>query len=170
MSQIRGEAILFDMYYFTKAPTLAQTNGVVEIPSVDSGTPSFRKFYISNLVCDGANRAMLIRGLPEMSIKDIYLKNVTIKSQIGADIIEASNISLKNVTLDCAKNNPVINIENSHDITLEHVRSKNIPDLFISIKGNRSKEIKLIDSNLLDAKTPTEFKYGADKSDLVISK
>ncbi len=170
MSQIRGEAILFDMYYFTKAPTLAQTNGVVEIPAVDSGTPSFRKFYISNLVCDGANRAMLIRGLPEMSIRDIYLENVSIKSQIGADIIEAANISLKNVMLECAKNSPVINIENSHGITLEHVRSKNVPDLFISVNGNRSKQIKLIDSNLSDAKTPTEFKYGAEKSDLVISK
>lgn len=170
MSQIRGEAILFDMYYFTKAPTLAQTNGVVEIPPVDNGTPSFRKFYISNLVCDGANRAMLIRGLPEISIKDIYIENVNIKSQTGADIMEAANVSLKNVTFDCARNNPVINIENSHGITLEHIRSKNIPDLFISVNGNRSKQIRLIDSNLSDAKNPTEFKYGADKSDLVISK
>jgi polygalacturonase len=170
MRSISGIAILFDMYYFAKAPTLAQTNGKVEIPPVDEGTPKFRNFYISNLNCDGAGRAMLIRGLPEMSIKNIYLENINIKSKTGADLIEAENITLKNVVLNCDPSHPLINIENSHQLTFDDLKSKNKPDLFISVNGDRSEKINVIHTDLSDSKKQVDFNYGAEAKGLVISK
>ena len=168
MRDIGHDAILFDMYYFAKAPTLAQTNGKVEIPAVNDGTPQFRKFYINNLVCDGAMRGMLIRGLPEMSIKDISLENVSIKSQHGADIAEAQNITMKNVTLDCADTKPLFTIENSHQLAFEKITSVTKPELFFSVNGDRCKEIVIKGSNLSEAKSQFDYNYGADKSMLNI--
>lgn len=170
MRDIGHDAILFDMYYFAKAPTLAQTNGKVEIPPANDGTPQFRKFYINHLVCDGAMRAMLIRGLPEMSIKDIFLENVTIRSQRGADIIEAQNVRLKDVILQCKDTKPLVNIENSRQINFSQVRSLTRPDLFFSINGDRCKQVIVTDTNVSEAKSQADYNYGADKSVLSIGK
>lgn len=168
MRNIVGDAILFDMYYFAKAPTLAQTNGKVDIPPTDAGTPQFRKFYISNLVCDGADRAMLIRGLPEMSIKDIRLSNVTISANRGADIIEAQNIAFDHVVLNCKNTKPLINIENSTGIAFDGIRSVTKPEMFLSINGDRSRKIDIKRAEPAIAGTDTDFNYGADKSVLTV--
>jgi polygalacturonase len=170
MHDIVHDAILFDMYYFAKAPTLAQTNGKVDIPPVDEGTPQFRNFYISNLVCEGAERAMLIRGLPEMSIRDIYLRDIAILAKKGADIIEAQNITLENVSLQCEQTQPLINIENSRQIAFNKLQSLNKPQLFFSINGDRSGQINVQNTNLSAEKKMADFKFGADKSALVIRK
>jgi polygalacturonase len=169
MHNIVHDAILFDMYYFAKAPTLAQTNGKVDIPPVDDGTPQFRNFYITNLVCEGAERAMLIRGLPEMSIKNIFLENINIKAKRGADIIEAQNINLKNVAFQCDQINPLINIENSHNINFDKIGSSIAPALFFSVNGDRSNQINVSNTNLTEVKHIADFKFGANKSDLIIA-
>jgi polygalacturonase len=169
MHDIVHDAILFDMYYFTRAPALAQTNGKVEIPAVDEGTPQFRKFFISNLVCEGAERAMLIRGLPEMSIRDISLENITIKARKGADIVEARGVSMDNVVLACEQAKPLINIENSQQVSFNKLQTLNTPELLFGINGDRSKQINVSHTSLPGAGSAADFKYGAEKSALVIS-
>ena len=164
MHNIVHEAILFDMYYFAKAQSLAQSNGKVDIPPVTEGTPQFRRFYISNLVCEGAEKAMLIRGLPEMSIKEIYLSDIVIKSRKGADIIEASNISMQSVTLQCEQSEPLINIENSRHLTFEKITTTMAPKIFFSVNGERSANIKVGQTDMSAAKNKVSFNYGADAS------
>jgi hypothetical protein len=154
------------MYYFGKPTNLAANNGKVEIPPVDEGTPQFRKFYINNIICDGASRAMIIRGLPEMSIKDIQISDVVIKSQRGADLIEASGISLSNVALQCAVTSPLINIENSQGLSFAKVRSLNTPSQFYSVNGDRSRDIK-VDSVVEGG---VQFGYGAEKNSVISGK
>nr|GFC28155.1 hypothetical protein [Tanacetum cinerariifolium] len=72
-------AILFDMYYMAKDPVpLAGESTappVIEAQPLGEGTPQFKGFYIKNVVCKGAETGILVRGLPEMSIKDISLEN-----------------------------------------------------------------------------------------------
>jgi len=170
MRDIGHDAILFDMYYYAKVPTLAQTNGKVDIPAINDGTPQFRKFYINNLVCDGADRAMLIRGLPEMSIKDIYLDNVTIKARKGADIIEAKNINMKHVVLNCDETKPLFNIENSQQISFDEIRSTRPTELFFSINGDRCKQINANSTNVTEAKSQASYNYGADSSVLKLTR
>jgi polygalacturonase len=166
MRNIVNDAISFDMYYFGKPTNLAATNGKVEIPPVDEGTPQFRKFYISNIVCDGASRAMIIRGLPEMSIKDINISDVVIKSRRGADLIEASGVSLSNVTLQCAETSPLINIENSQGLSFVKVRSLSEVQQFYSVNGERARDIK-VDSVVENG---VIFNYGAEKTAVKVSK
>lgn len=160
MHDIAHDAILFDMYYFAKATSLAMTNGKVEIPPVNEGTPQFRKFYISNVVCEGADRAMLIRGLPEMSIKDIHLSDVVIKSRRGVEVIEAQEVSLANVVLQCSESAPLINIENSRDLSFKKVTALTTPKQFYSINGDRSKGIQ-VDA---EVEKSVIFNYGAEKT------
>jgi hypothetical protein len=162
MRNILHEAILFDMYYQTKATSALGQKA--EIPPVNEGTPQFRNFYVSNVSCNGAETAIFIRGLPEMSIKGIHLENMTIKANKGAELIEAKDISLKNITLDIKDPKRLIYVENSTGIVLDGIKSLKPTDLFLSVNGERSGQIKLINTNTGNSKTKTDFNYGADKN------
>lgn len=161
MRDIVHEAIYFDMYYQTKAASALGQN--IDIPAVNVGTPQFRNFYVSNVVCDGAEKAIFVRGLPEMSIKGIHLENMTFNTNQGADLIEANDISLKNITLKVADDKHLIYVENSKAITLDNIKSINPTKVFLSINGNRSGEIQLLHTNTSCSKSEAEFNYGADK-------
>ncbi|MCK7554796.1 glycosyl hydrolase family 28 protein [Chitinophaga sedimenti] len=68
MTDIPGEAILFDMYYMAKDPVLlaGEKAGEVKVETfpVTEATPQFRDFHISNVVCHGAARGFLSAGCP----------------------------------------------------------------------------------------------------------
>jgi polygalacturonase len=154
MQNIASDAISFDMYYFAKAPGLGTK---IDIPPVDAGTPQFRKFYIDNIVCSGAERAMLIRGLPEMSIRDIQFRDVVISSRRGIDLIEAQGLNFSNVVLNCSNSSPLVNIENSRDLSFVKVRSLKLPGQFYSVNGERSRGIQ-VDSVAVNR---VQFGFGA---------
>jgi len=164
MRNIAYEAILFDMYYMSKA---GSTLGLKEIPPVNEGTPQFRNFYVSNVVCNGAGKAMLVRGLPEMSIKNIYLDNITIKANKGVELIEARGINLKNVTLQIRDQKKLINIENSKDIVMDDIKSIDPTDLFVNVNGDRAANIQLKHSKVTNAKSKYEFNNGAEKKAVI---
>jgi len=113
---------LFDMYYATKPAV--PINGQIEVPQVTVATPQFRNFYISNVVCDGADRAIVIRGLPEMSIKEIHLENITIRANRGIEVIDAQNISLTHLKLAGMQDEQQIKVENSINVRLDDKKIK----------------------------------------------
>ena len=83
MTGIVGEAILFDMYYAAVDPIPLKGDKreaiKVELLPVTEETPVFKDFQISDVVCDGASKALFIRGLPELSISNIAINNLNIK-------------------------------------------------------------------------------------------
>lgn len=170
MHDIKHDAVLFDMYYFTKAPTLAQTNGKVDIPAVDEGTPRFRNFYIDNLTCEGAERGMLIRGLPEMNIQNINISNANITAKRGADVIEAANIKLSNINFKCDSAKPVVYVENSNGLNFSKLTAINRHALFYSINEQRTNNVKVTQGNHTTAATVAEYNYGASTSMVELSK
>ena len=166
MRNIVTDAILFDMYYMGKSPGEAETGGTETIPPVTEATPQFRNFHVDNVVCIGAEKGLQVRGLPEMNIKDIYLSNLILKTNKGADIIEGSNINLKNVYFDCKDTSPLINIANSNNITFDHVTYSNAQLLF-SVSGKKTAQIKVSNTDTSKAVEATSFKAGADKNSFV---
>ncbi|WEA03324.1 glycoside hydrolase family 28 protein [Mucilaginibacter sp. SJ] len=165
MRDIAHEAILFDMYYSGKSPGESDdVNNQVIVP-VTEATPSFRKFYVDNVVCNGAEKALMIRGLPEMGIKDIHIENSTFKTVKGADVIEAQNIFLKNIYFKNKETNPLISIQNSNNITFNHIIYSDTRLLF-KISGKRSRQIKLLDTDAAKAKKKVEFVSGASENAL----
>lgn len=98
MEDITGDAINFNLYYGGKSP-LDETAGAVEtnLPPVTEATPRFRDIQIENVICRGAQSAIVLQGLPEMPLRDITLKNVSITSQKGVFVTDATAIHFENV-------------------------------------------------------------------------
>jgi DNA sulfur modification protein DndE len=119
MEEIPAEAILFDMYYMAKDPVVLvgdkRETPKVELLPVTEATPRFRDFHISNIVCNGAEKAIFIRGLPEMPISDIYIDKVVIKADKAGDVIAGNNINLTNIKLITKDK---INVQNSKGVKL----------------------------------------------------
>lgn len=164
MKDIAGEAILFDMYYAAvdPVPLTGEKRAApkVELLPVTEETPVFRKFYISNIVCDGASKAVFVRGLPEMSISDIYMDKLVIKASEGLDIQEAKNIRLSDLQLDIKNASPLIYIQNGKSVSLNNIGYTNA-DLLIRVNGDKNNGVKLSATTTSKAKSLKEFGHGA---------
>lgn len=161
MRNISGDAIRFDMYYAAKDPVpLAgekRAKPKEELLPVTEGTPQFRNFYISNVYCNGASRALFIRGLPEMNIKQIHLDSVVLKTDKGMECIEADSIFLHNVKLIPAHTEPVISLVNSKNILFDSVLTQEHIKSYMNITGASSKNIKITNNPLSDIKDKVSF-------------
>jgi DNA sulfur modification protein DndE len=151
MTEIPGEAILFDMFYAAKDPVTASGESQ-ELPEIkaeplNEGTPQFKNFYIKNIVCKGAETGILIRGLPEMAIKIINIENALIECNKGLLCVEAENINLKNVTL-LTQDKLIGQIQNSQNVTLENIKYGSNAETFLNVQGSRSKAIRLLNTDV----------------------
>jgi polygalacturonase len=172
MKDIVAEAILFDMYYAAQDPVpLAgekREPPKVETLPVTEATPQFRNFYIKNVVCNGAEKAIFVRGLPEMNVKNVVMENMIIQANKGLDMTEGSDITLKNVNLITKEVNPVMNIHNSRNITLNAISYANA-DLLLNVSGEKSSGIAITSTDMSKAKKSLEVSYGAKESAVKIN-
>lgn len=172
MKDIVGEAILFDMYYAAQDPIALvgekrEPPKVVTLP-VTEETPQFRNIYINGVVAQGAEKAIFVRGLPEMSVQHVVMENMILQAKTGLDMTEGSGITLRNVQLLTKEVDPVMNIHNSQNIVLDRIIYKSGADLLLNISGEKSKGIKLNGTDVKNAKKGIEYSYGA--TDAAISR
>ncbi len=171
MKDIPAEAILFDMYYAAKDPVpLAGEKRElpkVEPKPVDETTPVFRNFHISNVYCYGAAKAVFVRGLPEMHVKDIVLENMVLQADQGMDIQEASGISFRNITVISKETDPVIDITQSDNLVFDNVKYKNGSQLLFRISGERSNKINIANIDGSRAKEKIKYDLGASDKSLI---
>jgi DNA sulfur modification protein DndE len=147
MRGIENEAILFDMYYGDGDPESQATEGV-DIKSVETVTdltPRFENFFIKNVVCNGAARAILINGLPEMPVKNIFIENVYI----------------------APKTAPAISINQSRNIFLSRISYPRGTEVFLNVNGDKCENIQLEDVDLSQAKKEIEFGQKAKREAVV---
>jgi polygalacturonase len=170
MKDIVHQAVFLDMYYFAKAPTIAESNGrpAADIPPVNETTPRFRDIHISNVVCDGAEEGIFVRGLPEMSIQEIYLENMVLRASKGAELIAAKNIGLKNIRLVTRNSDPVIYIENSSALRFDSIQYDQGAARLFSINGDKCGNIVVTHTDATLAKEKAAFNYGAAANTLEI--
>lgn len=170
MKDIPGEAILFDMYYAARdpIPLANETRAlpVVETKPVDESTPVFRNFQISNVYCNGAEKGIFIRGLPEMHVKDIILENMVLQANTGMDIQEATGITFRNIEMIAKDGNPLIDVTQSDKLIFENITYKDQTDLLFRISGDRSKQINIKNTNATRAKKKIVFELGASEKAL----
>ena len=130
MKDIVGEAILFDMYYAAVDPIKINnddnTKVVVEKFPVTEATPQFQHFYFDNINCDGASKAVFVRGLPEMHIKDINLDKLFIKAKQGIQIEEATGVQIKNSTILTQVVEPILSLTNADQISIDTIALKKL--------------------------------------------
>ncbi|RYY87955.1 MAG: glycoside hydrolase family 28 protein [Chitinophagaceae bacterium] len=164
MKDIVGEAILFDMYYAAVDPVpLAgeeRKPPVVETKPVTEETPQFRNMRITGVVCDGAEKAIFVRGLPEMAIKNIVLEDMVLAAKKGLDMTEGDGITIRNVRFVTSERNPVLNIHNSQNITLNKIQYEKA-ELLLNVTGEKSERITVRDTDKTGATKGLELSYGA---------
>ena len=172
MKDIPGEAILFDMYYAAQDPIpLAgekREPPKVEVLPVTEETPQFLNIYIKNVVCNGAKKAIFVRGLPEMNVKNIMLENMVLQANEGLDMTEGSDIMLKNIQLITKVTDPVMNIHNSKNIVLNNIQYPDGAQKLLNLSGEKTTGIVLAETDGSKAKEKTTFKYGAKEAALKV--
>lgn len=169
MKDIAGEAILFDMYYAAKDPVpLAGEKRElpkVEFKPVDETTPIFKDFYVKNVVCNGADKAIFVRGIPEMHIKNINLENMTLQAKTAVDIQEAANVNIKNVNFIVKEKNPLLYVLNSEGIAFDNIKY-NDAELLVQAEGDRTGSIKVLNTDTNKAKKKMEVGFGAKEENI----
>jgi polygalacturonase len=120
MSGITGAAISFDMYY---GGTSWSEDGkaTMQAETVTEATPQFRSVSIRNVSCDGARRAIELRGLPEMPIESITLENVRIRAKRGVLLQEVKDVVLSDVEI-AVDVMPAMDCSDVSNLSLQHFR------------------------------------------------
>lgn len=154
MKDIVGGAISFDMYYAAKAP-------VPETFPVTAATPVFRDFYINDIVCNGAGKAIFIRGIPEMNVRNVQMENMILKSEKGIECTEATCILFRNIRLITTESDPLIYLQNCAGIRFDQIKFSDNASLLFGINGERSRDISVTGTDISKAKNKTAFNFGA---------
>ncbi len=150
MIDIATEPILFNLYYGGKSAVESlDDNDQIEqaevLPAVDETTPTFRNIYINNVYCSNARRAMYFYGLPEHNISNINIENVTIHSNIGAELLESENIKLKNINI-YPKEGPALQLRNVKSVKVDNLVTYPELDNIFEVSGRRSENISIFSS------------------------
>ncbi len=99
MKNIAGQGIILDMYYQGKDPVGTHGNGeskpVIAKEPVNDGTPQFRDIQMENIRILNAETGVMVRGLPEMPIRNISIKNIEIQAKQEEYILYGENISIQ---------------------------------------------------------------------------
>ena len=167
MKDIPAEAILFDMYYMAKDPVVLAGEKrelpKVEFKTVDETTPIFKNFHISNVYCNGAEKGIFVRGLPEMHVKDIVLENMVLQSNKGIDVQEATNITFKNIKVISKETDPVVDIVQSDKLVFDNITYKDGAALLFRINGERTQNISIKNTDASKAKEKITYELGANE-------
>lgn len=155
MFDIATEPLLFNLYYGGKSAveTLEDGDKVEQkevLPAVDETTPTFRNIYIDDVVCSCARRAMYFYGLPEHHIDNINISNVTIYAQLGAELMESSNIKMTNISI-YPEQSPAILLKNVSNVQIKGINTVADLESVLAVYGDKTTDVELTSA------------YGSDK-------
>ncbi len=160
MVNIVDEAIFFDMYYWTKPP---EANQKQEVPAVSVETPQFRDVFIENIICNGANKGVFIRGLPEMAVKNIRMQNLFLNANIAMELKDATDIEISNSVILVKNEKPGVYIESCKNISLDGLTFNPGAEVLFDINGASVDNIQLKNSGLKKGAIKAIFNHGADE-------
>ena len=174
MRDIVGEAVLFDMYYAAKDPVPLEGEKrempVIQTLPVTEATPIFRNFYFNNVYCNGAEKAVFVRGIPEMNISNIVLSDMVFATNKGIECTEGANIEFNNIKLITQQANPLVYIQNSNKISFNNFSFEPGVPLLFSVNGDRSNGIVVKSTNTSAAAKKDEFLFGAKPNSITYQK
>jgi polygalacturonase len=133
MVDIERDAILYDLYY-------AVRNKDTSVPVADESTPCFKNIHMKNIVCKGADRAILFQGLPEMNLENVSIENAVIEARTGIFCSDANGITMKDIQVYSQKL-PVITIQDAKNITISDFKTKETPEIIVYISGSKTENI-----------------------------
>lgn len=130
MLNIRGEALLFDLYYWVK-------NAPKTIPPVDETTPQFKNITIDNVAAFDSGMSVKFNGLPEMHIENISVSNSIFTALKGGLLSESTGIKFDNVSIS-AKEGPALTVNNCTDAVFTDCKLESPEAEKIEYTGNNT--------------------------------
>ncbi len=146
MTNIKTRAISFNLYYGGKSvsellDSESSSTKDATIP-VSEKTPRFKDIFIEDVTCSGAQQAIYLQGLPEMSLKNVHLSNMLMKADVGLLAMDADGISIQDVTL-ITTDSPALQFYNATNIRVRELDlSRSVGEL-ISVNGAKSENIDI---------------------------
>jgi len=181
MRNIVEDAIVLGMFY-ERGPRSAMP--------VNSATPTFRNFRISDITVAGAKSAGLIEGLPEMPIDGLCLSNISADAKQGVSCTNANNVICDNLIVN-SDSGPALALTGLRDFELCRVgtrkprRQEPVIALreveggwvhscyaaegtgaFVELRGPANKRIAMANNQLSGAATKIAYADGASESAL----
>ena len=157
MFDIKEQAILFDMHYQAGLPI--NDHGMVtratdaEFPAVTETTPRFQNISIRDIICRGAERAVMMAGLPEMFTEKILLENVSITAEHGMICMDARDIELRNVEI-INKKGPALHVYNTQRVMVDSFKVADGIETPVRVQGKQNEELKIENSDFPKVKQP----------------
>jgi len=146
MTDIPTEAILFDLFYGGSAPTEADVVAAGEsrsaIPPVTEETPAFRNILLRDIVCRGARRAALLRGLPEMPLENLTLSNALISAESGIMAGDVNGLTVSEIQLELVEG-PALTLRDGRNVNVQDLSGLNREDPEIQVRGSRTESVML---------------------------
>jgi len=152
MIDIPTEAIRFNLYYGGDSPipdedqTGLNTNGG-EMVAVSRTTPIFRNIYMKNITAVGGGAAAFFQGLPEMKLKNIHMENVVLEAKNGITLIDASDISMINMTV-LQREGSALTLFNTNGLNLDGFKAPKDSVPVFRVFGEESRNIVIKNSKL----------------------
>jgi len=123
MKDIVTYGVIFNLYYAgVSAADLDREGGEEDLQPVDETTPEFRDIHISNIVCSGAETAMLFNGLPEMPVSGIDVSSCTISADNGIEIIYCKDVVFNDVALTVPEGKNPVSVARSENVNIEGIK------------------------------------------------
>lgn len=148
MNDIATEPLLFDLFYGGKSASEALADGDeaestdLTLKPVDETTPQFRDIFIRNVWCNGARRAMLFNGLPEMNVENVTLDDVSIRATLGAQLNESTDVRLTNVKVYPEKG-PALMMNNVKSVKIENFTCPEGMKEAMTVTGSRNCDVEV---------------------------
>ena len=155
MLDIKEQAILFDMHYQAGLPI--DDHGMVTrapdaaFPDVTETTPRFQNISIRDIICRGAEYAVIMAGLPEMFTEKILLENVSISATHGMICMDARDIEFRNVEIINTEG-PALHVYNTQRVTVDNLKVADGIEAGVRVQGKRNEELKTENSDFSKAK------------------
>src|SRR5690606_40827264 len=71
--------------------------------------------FIENVQCNGAKVGVFVRGLPEMPVQHIHLKNLNLTVNKGIEIKDTQYLTIENEAFYTASDAPLLYVERSEE-------------------------------------------------------
>jgi DNA sulfur modification protein DndE len=136
MSEIKKDAISFHLFYVGKSGSGSAQD---DLQPIDEGTPVFRGIHIQDVICSGADTALIVNGLPEMPLENLTIRGYTVSADRGFVCHHMRGALLEKIDLRTRKG-PVVKLHQCYDIKLDELSGECLEEggQVVVVSGDRS--------------------------------
>lgn len=171
MINIPTEPIRFNLFYGGQSPVLEEDQEAAVVDEVavaiTEETPSFRNIWMKDIRAVESGTAAYFQGLPEMNLQNINLENVFLQAKKGISMIDANQVTFKNVNIEVEKGLP-ITLYNTSNIKMDGLKTSTPDEKSIRIMGAKTSNINLNEKDFENAKAQVSISNEVPKKSVKI--